>query len=420
MSNNPPPTVALLTLGCKLNIADSEAMARSLRGAGWQISDDASGADAVVINSCSVTRVADRKSRNQARRARRLAPGASLALTGCMVETASPEVIDALGADLVYRQVDQQALAEHLFELRPVDQALRTRPVFLKTRGFVSAQEGCNDVCAFCVIPKTRGRERSKPIAAIVDESKELEAEGTQEIVITGTQLGAFGTDEHGGICQLLASLLEETSVPRIRLSSLQPQHLTRQLLELWQDRRLSRHFHLALQSGSDPVLARMRRRYTTSTYGEATDRLRSAIPGVAITTDIIAGFPGETEAEFEQSYNFAREQAFANVHVFPFSERTGTLAAQMPSQVAEPVKHDRVEKFRALAAEMSEAYRTNMLGSSTPVLWETQREGAVWEGLTDTYVRVRLTSDEDLYNCISPVTLTGLVEDYMLGEAAN
>lgn len=420
MSNKPPPTVALLTLGCKLNIADSEAMARSLRAAGWQISDNAAGVDAVILNSCSVTGVADRKSRGLARRARRLAPQATIALTGCMIETASSDTVAALGADLVYRQVDQQALAAHLIELRPIDQGVRAQPVFLKTRGFVSAQEGCNDVCAFCVIPKTRGRERSKPIATIIQESKELESEGTQEIVITGTQLGAFGAEEHGGIYQLLATLLEETSVPRIRLSSLQPQHITKQLLELWQDPRLCRHFHLALQSGSDPVLVRMRRRYTTSTYSEAIDRLRLAIPGVAITTDIIAGFPGETETEFENSFDFAREQAFAKIHVFPFSERTGTLAAKMPGQVPEPIKHERVGKFRALAAELSEAYRTDMLGSSIPVLWETQREGAVWEGLTDTYVSVHVPSDEDLYNCITPVTLTGLTEDYMLGEAAN
>ncbi len=420
MSNNPPPTVAMLTLGCKLNIADSEAMARDLRNAGWNISDSARGADAVIVNSCSVTRAADSKSRNLARRARRLAPDATVALTGCMIETASPKSVEALGTDLVFRQVDQRSLTERLIELRPLDQDLRAPPTFLKTRGFISAQEGCNDVCAFCIIPKTRGRERSKPIATIVQESQQCQAEGVKEIVITGTQLGAYGRDQDAGLYELLSSLLRETSVPRIRLSSLQPQDVTGRLLELWQDPRLCRHFHLALQSGSDAVLARMRRRYNSSDYAVVVDRLRSAIPGVAITTDMIVGFPSETEAEFEQSFAFAREQCFSNVHVFPFSERSGTLAAQMPGQLPEPVKHERVGKVIVLAAEMSASYRRDMLGTSHSVLWESPRDQSTWEGLTDTYVRVRLHSDEDLYNCLTPVTLTALAEDYVHGETAN
>ena len=420
MPNTPPPTAALLTLGCKLNIADSEAMARDLSAAGWRISDNAAGADAVVVNSCSVTHVADRKSRNLTRRARRLAPNATIAFTGCMVETASPDTVDALDVDLVYRQVDQQALAKHLIALRPIDQSQKAKPASLKTRGFVSAQEGCNDACAFCIIPKTRGRERSKPIAMIIQESRQRQAEGAQEIVITGTQLGAFGRDNGSELYEMLFSLLRETSVPRIRLSSLQPQDVTPRLLELWQDPRLCRHFHLALQSGSDSVLARMRRRYTTTQYNDAVERLRFAVPGVAITTDIIAGLPGETQTEFEQSYNFAREQRFSGMHVFPYSERSGTLATKLTGQLPEPVKQERVGKLTALAAEMSVAYRQDLIGSSARVLWESQGDEAICEGLTDTYIRVRLKTDEELYNQVTVVRLTALAEGYVHAEEAR
>ena len=426
-----PATAAILTLGCKLNIADSEAMARRLRDAGWRVVDRPADAEAVVVNTCSVTHVADQKSRHLVRLARRVAPNATVALTGCMLETAPRQTIEALGADLVFRQPDQRALAERIIELRPspypspggrgdrvfpLPAGEGIRPA-LKTRAFISAQEGCNDVCAFCIIPRTRGRERSKSVEDVVAEAQAREAEGVQEIVITGTQLGAYGRDRSASLCDLMSVLVSDTSIPRIRMSSVQPQDLTEELIGLWQDARLCRHFHLALQSGSEGVLRRMRRRYSAEEYRGAVERLRAAIPDVAITTDVIVGFPGETAAEFEESYAFCREMAFAGVHVFPFSQRQGTLAFKMPDQVAEPAKKERVRRLMALADEMVRAYRRRFLGATATVLWERRREAGAWEGLTDTYLRVRAASAADLTNRLAPARLTALADDGLNGE---
>ena len=423
-----PATAAILTLGCKLNIADSEAMARRLREAGWNVVDRATDAEAVIVNSCSVTHVADQKSRHLVRVARRVAPKATVALTGCLLETAPPDKIDALGADLVLRQPDQLALAGRLIDLHAfgdevqetsVGFAIDRRPR-LKTRAFIAAQEGCNDVCAFCIIPRTRGRERSRSVEWVVQEARHREAEGVQEIVITGTQLGAYGRDR-GELkpYDLLRALLDETSIPRIRMSSLQPQDLSDELIGLWCEERLCRHFHLALQSGSESVLQRMRRRYTKAQYRDAVYRLRDAVPDVAITTDVIVGFPGETNAEFEECLTFCEEMEFAGVHVFPYSQRSGTVAYRLPVQVQDATKKQRVHRLIDLASGMSRAYRERFVGTSTSVLWETRRDGA-WEGLTDTYVRIRTTSDADLANRLIPVRLTALAGDGLIGEVTK
>jgi threonylcarbamoyladenosine tRNA methylthiotransferase MtaB len=416
------PLAAILTLGCKLNLADSEAMARRFRDGGWSITEKPARADAIIINSCSVTHVADAKSRHLLRMARRVAPGASVALTGCMLETASAEVVEDLGADLVMRQPDQALLVESL--LRRTDQP-RVSPTHasaaaqgadvrpFRTRAFVSAQEGCNDVCAFCIVPRTRGRERSKPVDAIVAEVQAREADGVQEVVITGTQLGAWGREQgRRGLYPVLKALLDQTAVPRIRMSSIQPQDLSEEMLDLWADSRLCRHFHLALQSGSQSVLERMRRRYSTAAYARAVGQLRQSIPGVTITTDVIAGFPGETEDEFEETLTFCREMGFAGVHAFPYSQRRGTTAAGMSGQVPEPVKKERVHRLMFLADESSAACRRAALGTTAPVLWESAKLGEgplVWEGLTDTYIRVYASSEAELENRILPARLEEL-----------
>jgi threonylcarbamoyladenosine tRNA methylthiotransferase MtaB len=391
------PTAAILTLGCKLNIADSAAMARRLRLAGWRVTDEASGADAVIVNSCSVTHVADRKSRQLALKARRQNPGATVAFTGCMVETAPKAAIESLPVDVVARQPEQQRLVDRLVGLHPAQVSDSKRAGGLKTRAFIAVQEGCNDVCAFCIIPRTRGRERSKSIAAVLAEARDHEADGVLELVLTGTQLGAYGRDLSplSSPYELLSALLKNTEAPRIRISSLQPQDITPELVELWRNERLCPHFHLALQSGSEAVLRRMRRRYSAAEYRDAVQRLRSAMPDVAITTDVIAGFPGETDAEFEESLAFCREMRFAGMHVFPYSERTGTLAAKMRGGVPELIKKERVQRLMKLGAGMSREYRARFVDGEVSVLWETRPEAGVWEGLTPHYIRVRARSNE-------------------------
>jgi threonylcarbamoyladenosine tRNA methylthiotransferase MtaB len=238
-----------------------------------------------------------------------------------------------------------------------------------------------------------------------------------QEIVITGTQLGHYGSNIGVRLHDLMRALLQETSIPRIRMSSVQPQDLDEELIDLWADPRLCRHYHLALQSGSEGVLRRMRRRYTLDEYCRAVHHLRDAVPGIAITTDVIAGFPGETDAEFEECYAFCEEMQFAGMHVFPYSPRGGTVAYRLPEQVAEAVKKQRVHRLIELARGMSKAYRRRYEGATTDVLWETRRDDGAWEGLTDTYVRVRTPSPAELTNRITAVRITGVSEDGLIGE---
>lgn len=420
-------TVAVLTLGCKLNQAESEAIARELARAGCRVVDRPVQADAYVINSCSVTHVADRKTRHLVRLARRLSPTATVVLIGCYLETAGVEAARAVGADLVVPGRDKQRVAARLLALRPPARSGLQPPQegTKRTRAFIKAQEGCNDVCAFCIVPRTRGRERSLTPAEVVAAVREREAEGVQEVVITGTQLGAYGRDREdlpGGPAMLIRALLEETCVPRIRFSSLQPQDITPELVALWEDPRLCRHFHLALQSGCDSVLRRMRRRYTLAQYREALALIRAMVPDVAVTTDVIVGFPGETDDEATASLAFCREAGFALMHVFPYSRRPGTLAHRMDGHVPEPVKRARMEAMLDVARASATAFRRRFLGRTLPVLWEGPARAAsgtelVWEGLTDNYLRVYTRSAADLRNHILAVRLVAEAEDGLWGE---
>jgi len=437
MSNQSPPIrraaptgVCLLTLGCKLNQADSEAIARDLLAAGCQVVDRPAAADAFVINTCSVTHVADRKARHLARLARRLSPGAPVIVTGCYVETAGPGLRAAMNADLILTNDEKPSLAAQLTRLG----ACQTGGIAdagsysdscgpLRTRAFLKVQEGCDDVCAFCVVPRTRGRERSVPVDEVVSAVRDREEEGVQEVVLTGTQLGAYrpahragrGNGAAGsGPSVLLQALLAQTAVPRLRLSSLQPQDITPELLSLWEDPRLCRHFHLALQSGSDAVLSRMRRRYTADGFRRALALIRRHVPDAAVTTDIMVGFPGESEADFEETCAFCREAAFAGLHVFPYSRRPGTVAARPPladDQVPEPVKRERTHRLLTLAQELRADFEGRFRGRVMPVLWERARPSKgslLWEGLTDNYIRVFTRSDANLWNRILPVRLGG------------
>jgi len=437
MSNQSPPIhrvaptgVCLLTLGCKLNQADSEAIARDLLAAGCQVVDRPAAADAFVINTCSVTHVADRKARHLARLARRLSPGAPVIVTGCYVETAGPGLAAAMNADLILRNDEKPSLAARLIRLGAgrrgagADASPRLDPLTsLRTRAFLKVQEGCNDVCAFCIVPRTRGRERSVPVEEVVSAVQAREEEGVQEVVLTGTQLGAYRpahrTDSDNGTAGsgprvLLQALLAETAVPRLRLSSLQAQDITPELLSLWEDPRLCRHFHLPLQSGSDAVLSRMRRRYTADDFRRALALIRKQVSDAAVTTDVIVGFPGESEADFEATYGFCREAAFAGLHVFPYSRRAGTVAARPPladDQVPEPVKRERVRRLLTLAQDLRANFEGRFWGQVMPVLWERARPtrgGLLWEGLTDNYIRVFTRNDANLWNRILPVRLGG------------
>ena len=409
VSSQPPnPTVAIITHGCKLNQADSSVLAADFARAGYRLVDQHEAADVYVVNTCTVTHVADRKARQVLRSARRRNPAAKVVAAGCYAERAADSLRAMPEVDLVAGNTAKPELVSLVEELRPAanPDAAEPDPVPLnemgvglhptRNRAMVKIQEGCNQVCAYCIVPRVRGRERSVPPGTLVRQVAERVAAGAKEVVLTGTQLGSYGYELNGAdLVGMIERVLDETDVPRLRVSSLQPQEIDLRLLELWSNPRLCPHFHIALQSGSDAVLSRMRRRYTASEYLDAVERVRHAVPDASVTTDVIAGFPGETSSDFERTYALCERAGFAAMHVFPYSVRPGTSAAHYRERVAEDVKRERTSGLLELSERLASDFRRGLEGSVRPVLWES-RDGANgrWAGLTDTYVRVSCRSE--------------------------
>jgi threonylcarbamoyladenosine tRNA methylthiotransferase MtaB len=397
--------IALDTVGCKLNQAETQLLARQLARAGYRLVAPEDGADVYVLNTCTVTRVADGKCRRLLKSARRRNPGALVVAIGCYVERDRQELAQIKGVDLVLDNSQKMDLLPRLEQsgrlLRPG--AVSSHADF-RTRAFIKVQDGCNNFCSYCIVPMVRGREKSLPLEQVLDEVKSRVADGYKEVVLTGTEIGAYN-DKGIGLKELLRRILADTGVARLRLSSLQPQEITPALIGLWQDERLCRHFHLSLQSGSGAVLKRMKRRYTTADYKRAVELIRKAVPGAAVTTDVIVGFPGETEAEFRESYDFARQMDFARIHVFTYSPRPGTKAADTPRQVDDKIKRERSRRMLALGRACVRSFRKGFLGKTMLVLWEKET-GGVWSGLTDNYIRAYTKSDQDLTNRLMPVEL--------------
>ncbi len=458
-------TFAVATLGCKVNQADSEAISEQFRAAGFEQRDFGGPADVYVINTCTVTHLGDRSSRQMISQARRRAPDALLVVTGCYAEI-NPQAVKALpGVDLVIGNAGKEQLVEQVLshetasgcEAQPPahpmtrralpmldvltmhtgsDQALdeiaqadngsitELTPLapspFSRTRVQMKVQDGCNNRCTYCIVPTVRGGSRSRSIASVVEHTRRKVAVGYQEIVLTGIHLGDYHAPEGGDLGDLIAALLEQTKISRIRVSSLEPEDFKLDWLKLWSNPRMCRHLHLPLQSGADNVLRRMARRYTSARYRAIIEAARQVMPEMALTTDIITGFPGETEEDVEQSYRFAEEMRFAKAHVFRFSARQGTAAARMRNQISDKEKKARSERFLALNAEHGRAFRERFLGQVVEVLWEEPRPTG-WEGLTDNYLRIELdpacaADAGDLRNTLSRVRLTALTEDGLLG----
>ncbi len=410
--------VATLTLGCKLNQAESQSFGRQFKAAGFDVIDRPARADAYLVNTCTITHVADRKARRLIRMAKRLAPNAPVVVTGCYADWAADQIALQTGADRIINNAAKHEAPAALLALLepfaqsnqpgPVPPAHHPAPTHTRTRAFIKIQEGCDDVCAFCIVPAVRGRERARPIDDIVREALTLEAAGTLEVVLTGTQPGAYGRDRDDGTnaASLLNALLTQTNLPRIRYSSIQPQDVSDEFLHQWEDSRLCRHFHVALQSGSDAVLSRMRRRYDTDTFVGAVQRIRAAVPGAAITTDLIAGFPAETAAEHNASVDFVREIDFAAAHVFPYSSRPHTTAGLLEDDVEPEIKRERVRTLQAVGQASTARFRSSLVGSVQSILVESNRERECWGGLTDSYVPVELVNrtGPDFSNRLLPV----------------
>ncbi|MSQ15687.1 MAG: tRNA (N(6)-L-threonylcarbamoyladenosine(37)-C(2))-methylthiotransferase MtaB, partial [Dehalococcoidia bacterium] len=411
--------------GCKLNLADSEILSDNFQKAGFDPAPSGVTPTVYILNTCTVTHIADRKSRQLLRAARRRYPSALIVATGCYAQRDKEALTQTGVVDIVAGNESKPRLVELVKEalcagndLSAVAEHYSTKELFPDTcnsrepaypenpRAFVKIQEGCNDVCSYCIIPKVRGPSRHFSLTALVEEVRQKEARGCKEIVLTGTQLGDYGLErpgrkainnsDTGPLVELLKILLDKTSVPRIRISSLQPQDISPKLLEIWNDPRMCRHFHMALQSGSNTILRAMRRRYTVEQFAMAVQRIRRAVPNVSVTTDVMVGYPGETEVDFEDTYQFCDETGFAAMHLFPYSRREGTAAAKNKEQVDDKIKKQRVDKLLALDSERGSRFLNRMIGLSFPVLWEVKKDleeegvtNSAWTGLTDNYIRV-------------------------------
>jgi threonylcarbamoyladenosine tRNA methylthiotransferase MtaB len=415
------PTVAMDSLGCKLNQAEMQQLARQLTAAGYRLVAPTDKADIYILNTCTVTHIADRKSRHMLRMARRRNPGARLVAIGCYAQRSPRELAQIEGVELVIGNDRKMNLLKLLEDadnpVRPVTGDSMNKQQDGRTRAFVKVQDGCRNFCAYCIVPLVRRREENVPVEKVTALVRGLVANGYQEVVLTGTEIGAYngnGVNLEG----LLKRILAETAVPRLRLSSLQPHQISPGLIGLWRDSRLCPHFHLSLQSGSDTVLKRMKRRYDIDDYRRVVSLIRNSVPDVAVTTDVIVGFPGETDTEFRETLEFCRQMQFARIHVFPYSPRPGTEAADMPQQVPADVKKQRGQQMLALAKESALSFRKRFLFRTMNVLWE-QQSGGVWSGLTGNYIKVYARSDMDLTNRVLPVKLVKLYRDGVWGEEA-
>ncbi|MEC8911144.1 MAG: MiaB/RimO family radical SAM methylthiotransferase, partial [Chloroflexota bacterium] len=379
-------------------------------------------------NSCTVTANSDSKARQYLRRARRSNPDALVVATGCYAQRAKGDLSAMESVSLVLDNRDKPSLVATIANKLEVESGSLAEnlavPAPGRSRAMVKIQEGCDQVCSYCIVPKVRGRERSIPPEEIIAQINERAKLGCREAVLTGTQLGTYGFDLPGiDLAGLLQQVLVETNINRLRISSLQAQEITPDLLGLWDDSRLCPHFHIPLQSGSDTILKSMRRRYDTARFAETIALVRKTIPDAGITTDIIIGFPGEGVREFAESYSFAASMGFSDMHVFPYSIRPGTSAAHLDDQVIDAQKKERSGEMLELAAASVKKFRQGALGQVRPVLWEpTQGKncGGIWSGLTDNYVRVKATSDRDLSNLITDAQLTSLDEDWVTGEVVS
>ena len=426
-----PKTVLLDTHGCKLNQADTQVLARQFVEAGYVITSQDEPADVYVLNTCTVTHVADRKARQAVRAAKRRNPNSTIIATGCYAERAPGDLRTMPEVDFVVGNAEKGSLVAMLEQASEGpetacatgDDAALQPLLRMRSRAMIKIQEGCDQVCAYCIVPRVRGRERSIPLQQIVDTANSYGEAGCQEIVLTGTQLGSYGFDIPGvNIASLISSLLDETDLPRIRISSLQPQDISDELLELWADCRLCPHFHVPLQSGSDVVLPRMRRRYSASEFLETVGRIRDALPDVAITADVIVGFPGESGSDFRDTVDTCTEAELASVHFFPYSVRPGTSAAHFQGQIDPRIKSMRIAEFADVASRLSDKFRRRFIGNSRAVLWERSVNGErnghrVWSGLTDNYIRVRTSNVSDLSNRIVHSKLTALDADWVNAE---
>lgn len=427
---------ALHNLGCKVNAYETEAMQHLLEEAGYEIVPFTQKADVYVINTCSVTNMADRKSRQMLHKAKKNNPDSIVVATGCYVQTSEKEVLNDLSVDIVIgndrkhdlvRLLEEYSLdsvndtvddindGKHDFEELFIDQTKE------HTRAFIKVQDGCNQFCSYCIIPYARGRVRSRRFENVIAEVERLAANGFKEVVLTGIHLSSYGVDfeEATGLLELIQAVNAVKGIERIRLGSLEPKIVTEHFAsELSKLDKICPHFHLSLQSGCDATLKRMNRKYTTKEYERGCELLRKYFVHPAITTDVIVGFPGEAEEEFEQTKAYLEHIHFYEMHIFKYSKRKGTRAAVMPDQIDEQIKAARSEKLIALGHDMSKEFRKFYIGKNEEVLFEEKAvigDKEYFVGYTKEYVKVAKETDENLENQIVSGRISGMLTDEIL-----
>jgi threonylcarbamoyladenosine tRNA methylthiotransferase MtaB len=427
--------IHLKTLGCRLNEAELETWAQAFQQSGHQITPHPDTAHLIVVNSCAVTQDAARKSRHLIRKVHRENPAAKLVVSGCYATLNPQEAQELLGVDMVVSNSDKDKLVEKALTgldwgtmpamaAEPGESSLFSRG---RQRAFIKVQDGCRYRCTFCIVTVARGEEKSRQPGEIIAEINALFAQGISEVVLTGVHLGGYGSDLNGNLGSLIEAILSETDVPRVRLGSLEPWELGDGFYQLFDNPRLMPHLHLPLQSGSDAVLRRMARRCKTDEFAEITHHLRERHPLFNITSDIIVGFPGETEEEWQETLDFTERCGFGHLHIFAYSPRTGTKAATLPNPVADAVKKQRSRQLHALEARLRHGCYQANLGQVALVLWEGYCE-PVGEGknrifgYTPNYLRVAcvVETGRSYVNTISPVKLVEATEEFVIGEIVS
>ncbi len=421
--------VAFETLGCKVNQYDSNAMMQLLQGAGYEAVPFEECADVYIINTCTVTNVADKKSRNFIRRARRNNAEAVVCVCGCLAQREAQTLLEGGEVNAVVGTAQRKEICSIVQRCLQGEVICATdEPESFEelqisdggelTRGTIKIQEGCNNFCSYCIIPYVRGRARSRRQSDIVSEAKRLVQNGVQEIVLTGIHISSYGVDSGEKLAEVLRELNGISALRRIRLGSLEPHVFTEEYVRSFaQIEKLCPHFHVSLQSGSDSVLARMNRKYTAEQYADLIAAMRRHFENPAISTDVIVGFPGETQQEFEQTCAFVRGMRFARVHVFPYSKRQGTQAAQMSGQICNAQKKERAGQLIAIAKQQEASYLDSFVGSEQQILLEQRVLGGI-QGYTTRYARVILPQGSE--NTLVTATITAREGDALLGEVKD
>lgn len=431
--------VAFHTLGCKVNQYETEAMEEIFEKNGYTIVNDDEVADIYVINTCTVTNLSDRKSRQFIRRAKKINKDSIIAVVGCYSQVSPDEVFEIDGVDVVIGTTDRNRILELCNNAKENNEKInivrnvKTQKEFetinindikSKTRAYIKIQDGCNQFCSYCIIPYARGPIRSRGLNEIIDESKKIGIAGFKEVVLTGIHVASYGKDMgNTSLTTVLEQVANINGIERIRLSSLEPTLIDDEFMKsILKIGKVCDHFHLSLQSGSDTVLKRMNRRYTTDQYKDIVRLIKTYMPNAGITTDIIVGFPGETEEEFNETYEFVKEIGFSRIHVFKYSPRKGTPAAKSKDQVDGNVKNIRSEGLISLGEELMLKFNSKFIGKNLSVLFEEEnkKEPGYIEGYTTNYIRVKVKENQDLLGKIINVKINSKKDEFLLGKIDN